>query len=216
MTASSDASARALNAEWAQMQHRAVPADWPQHPRSLGEVLAGIADDPDAVLGGLLLRNAAGDRLAGRVVLQALLGKLVLLAARDPVHSLGDYLAECWLRLASYPLRRRPRRIAANLVLDTRRAVWSDVAAPPPVDPARLESHGEPSGPGVAGLLRAATRLGLLDREAGACLFAVYGLGLRSHEAAHHLRISADLVRWRNARSIRRLAPHARSLVEVA
>ena len=64
--------------------------------------------------------------------------------------------------------------------------------------------------------LRAATGLGLIDRQAGACLYAVYGLGLRSHEAARQLRISPELVRWRNARSIRRLAPHAARLAAVA
>lgn len=216
MTSATDPSARKLNAEWAYLQQTAVPSDWPQHPGTLGDVLAAVADDPDAVLADLLARHAAGDELAGRVVLQAMVGKLVLLAARDGAHQLGDYLAECWLRLGSYPLRRRPRRIAANLAMDTRRAVWAADAQTPLVDPAQLPEQAWPTTPGVTGLVRAATRLGLLDRDSGACLYAVYELGLRSHEAAQHLRISPELVRWRNARSLRRLAPHAARLVAVA
>lgn len=216
MSSRTDPSARALNAEWAELQGATVPGDWPEHPSSLGEVLAAIADDPDVALADLLARHAAGDALAGRVVLQAMIGKLVLLAARDSVHQLGDYVAECWLRLGSYPLRRRPRRIAANLAMDTRRAVWASEVQTLCVDPAQLPERAEPATPGVTGLVRAATRLGLLDPESGACLYAVYGLGLRSHEAAQQLRISPDLVRWRNARSIRRLAPYAARLVAVA
>ena len=86
----------------------------------------------------------------------------------------------------------------------------------PFVDLAQLSEQSAPRVVDVPSLLRAATGLGLIDRQAGACLYAVYGLGLRSHEAARQLRISPELVRWRNARSIRRLAPHAARLAAVA
>ena len=61
-----------LNREWGVLRHRQVPADWPE-AGTLGEVLGRIADDPDRLLGQLLARQAAGDRLAARVVLQAML-----------------------------------------------------------------------------------------------------------------------------------------------
>ena len=205
-----------LNREWVLLQHRAAPPGWVDGPATLADALAGIALDPDARLGDLLTRHTAGESLAGRVVLQAMLGKLVLFAAKDPRHDDADYVAECWVQLCRYPLARRPRRIAANLALDTRRALWSAEAAPVPLDPALLDDRAQPAELDLVGVIRTATTLGLIDRSAGACLVAVYCLGLRSHEAAQRLSISADLVRWRNARSIRTLAPHAAILAEAA
>lgn len=207
---------RSLNAEWSRLAAVPAPPEWPMPGADLGDVLAGIGADPDVRLGELLRRHAGGDRLAGRVVLQAMLGKLVWLAAEDARHGVGDYVAECWLRLAEYPLVRRPARIAANLALDTRRRVRAGDDLRPFVDLAQLSERSAPRVVDVATLLRTATGLGLIDRQAGACLYAVYGLGLRSHEAARQLRISPAMVRWRNARSIRRLAPHAARLAAVA
>ncbi|HMQ37014.1 MAG TPA: hypothetical protein PKE46_03195 [Micropruina sp.] len=207
---------RSLNAEWVRLGPLPVPDAWRSQARTLGELVAGIPDDPDARLGGLLRHHAAGDELAGRVVLQAMLGKLVRLAALDARHGVGEYVTECWLLLVDYPLDRRPSRIAANLAMDTRRAVRVADERRPSVDVAQLTELSAPVRLDVSRVLRAATRLGLIDRDAGACLYAVYGLGLHSHEAALHLRISPALVRWRNARSIRRLAPHASTLVAVA
>lgn len=211
-----DPCVRSLNAEWAELQLLPAPVEWGAPAITIADVLAGIAHDPDARLGALLRCHAAGDALAGRVVLQAMLGKLVRLAARDPRHGVGEYVTECWLRLAGYPLRGRPRRIAANLAMDVRRAVWASDERRPSIDVMHLADRSLPARLDVSRVVRAATRLGLIDRDAGACLYAVYGLGLRSHEAAEHLRISPALVRWRNARSIRRLAPHAATLAAVA
>ena len=101
------------------------------------------------------------------------------------------------------------QRIAANLALDTRRSVWAGEQPTVSLDPQVLNDLAHSAGPDAITVIRNATRLGLIDRSAAACLVAVYCLGLRSHEAAQRLSISADLVRWRNARSIRRLAPHA-------
>lgn len=206
---------RSLNHEWAELARAPVPHSWAWSAEVLGDALAAISDDPDARLGELLRRCAGGDQLAGRVVLQAMLGKLVRLAAEDVWHGVDEYVAECWLGVATYPLARRPRRIAANLAMDTRRRVRAGDDRRPAVAPATSGDGIVATALDVPGVVRAATSLGLIDRAAGACLYAVYGLGLRSHEAARELRISADLVRWRNARSIRRLAPHAAILAAV-
>lgn len=202
----------ALNREWSQLCTQVVPLHWEVNAGTVAEVLAAIPGQPDQVLGVLLRHRSEGDELAGRVVLQAMLGKLVLLATHDPHHSAADYVTECWVQLCRYPLARRPRRIAANLALDTRRALWSSPAPPLTIDPAVLDGVAPPPTVDTVAMIRAATRLGLIDRPAGACLVAVYCLGLRSHEAAARLAISPELVRWRNARSIRRLAPHAAAL----
>lgn len=110
-------------------------------------------DSKDAALAALL-RRAQTDPSAGRLILQALLPGLKHLAARlirdrrarEEVWS--TLLAAVWERIYSYPLLRRPQRIAANLLLDTRLALrqerelgrkWSacqvaleDLPLPPP------------------------------------------------------------------------------------
>lgn len=80
-----------------------------------------------------LLRQARSDPLAGRVVLQALLPGLKRLAGRllfeagerEELWSL--LLAHLWVGLRSYPVERRPRRVAANLLLDAAHATLADL-----------------------------------------------------------------------------------------
>lgn len=80
----------------------------------------------DAVLRALLAR-ARSEPIAGRLLLHALLPGLKALARRalagaDEREELWSaLLAIAWERIRSYPLERRPRRIAANLLLDTLR-----------------------------------------------------------------------------------------------
>jgi hypothetical protein len=86
------------------------------------------ASSRDQLLVGLLEQAQDGDRLAGRVVLQAMLPAAVRLAqaitSRPDV--LGDrdeacavVLATLWQVIATYPVARRQDRVAANLYLDT-------------------------------------------------------------------------------------------------
>ena len=84
---------RRMDGEWAALQEDATAVDacrrWASGTAVLAgcgtpaEVLARVGAAPDAVLGHLLRQAAAGDRLAGRVVLQALLPKVVRMAARS-------------------------------------------------------------------------------------------------------------------------------------
>jgi DNA-directed RNA polymerase specialized sigma24 family protein len=74
-----------------------------------------------------LVRIAAEESLAARVVLHALMpglkriaGRVLLdLSERDELWAL--LLAHAWERIRRYPLARRPQRIAANILLDTLR-----------------------------------------------------------------------------------------------
>lgn len=202
-----------LNAEWDRLRCEAVPDRWRlAGVATLDHVLQAVRSSPDESLGRLIAAQASGDSLAGRVVLQAMLGKLILMAARDAAHSIDDYVTECWVRIGTYPLQRRPRRIAANLAWDTRRAVRADASAELPSD-LTVMPHVPSAEPTVSSVLSAAVDSGLIDAGTARCLYAVYGLGLPSHEAGQRLRISPALVRWRNAKAIRRLAPHAGQLV---
>ena len=89
--------------------------------------------EKDGVLRALLARSRT-DPLAARVVLQALLPGLKGLARRifldaDDVEQLWQLLlASAWEQIRTYPLERRPRRIAANLLLDSMRATLDELA----------------------------------------------------------------------------------------
>jgi hypothetical protein len=121
-----------LNREWAALV--TAPATAPaltQWPRAcpeltgvstLGDVLALVArsvpPDRDAVLLALVERAQAGDALAGRTVLQAMLGKAVRVAGtvarRDDVRgdreeALARAVAALWQALAPCPGRGEPR-----------------------------------------------------------------------------------------------------------
>ena len=221
-----------LNAEWERLrgESRQTVAAWARrHPPlagclDLNDLLARTWRDPDAVLGVLLAEAEAGCRLAARVVLQAMLGKLVRMAGRDPAAGIDDYVAAIWCRICTYPLAARPRRIAANLALDTLKAVlqerrWllrGEVTPWPPdrfLDAVGPDPEDEPTGEGV---IAAAGALGLVDGTAQSVLRAVYCEGLPGREAAVRLGMSPGMVRLRCHKAVGRLAAHAALLAEVA
>jgi hypothetical protein len=101
---------------------------------TLDDVLSLVADADadatvrDAVLLALIEAAQAGDALAGRTVLQTMLGKAVRVAGtvarRDDVRgdqeeALARAVAALWQAIATYPVALRPARVAANLALDT-------------------------------------------------------------------------------------------------
>jgi DNA-directed RNA polymerase specialized sigma24 family protein len=95
-------------------------------PATLVRFLRGPAAsaEKDAVLCGLLAR-ARSESLAGRVVLEAMrpgllrLAGRILVDAREREEMWSLLLAVAWEEIRDYPLERRPRRVAANLLLDT-------------------------------------------------------------------------------------------------
>ena len=232
-----------LNQEWAGLAdgHRGTVAAWAErHPAlsgcgDLGSVLAAVRGRPDDVLGALLAEVASGDTVAGRTVLQAMLGKLVRMAQRDRLGGVDDYVAAMWCRIDRYPLDRRPSRIAANLALDTlkdvlaeRRANTAQLVTPWPPErftAARLrsETSGRRLGEaaqiadlGVTEVVTAARRLGLIDPPTGAVLLSVYRDGLTSRQAGERHRTSSEMVRYRCSQAVRKLAQHSAALAEAA
>jgi len=103
----------------------------------LAEVLGACGDDrtvPDAladvVLASVIGRAVGGDRLAARVVLQRVVPALMRRAAgrsKRTEKALGDlfddFVAAAWVVICEYPLDRRPRKIAVNVIRDTEKAV---------------------------------------------------------------------------------------------
>lgn len=245
----------ALNAEWDDLDrdrllaahNRAVVAQWASDNPVLsgcgnpGAVLEAIRADPDPVLAALIaihqsLRapgSGAEDHLAGRIVLQAMLGKIVTMAGKDSRHAVEDYVGQLWARIDSYPLARRPRRIAANLALDTLKAVTHDTdGRDMPVTADELELAGlghtvTTAGPGLSDIdevadltvhrvLRTAHLLGLIDEPTRRLLLSVYAEGLTSADAATRHGLTPATVRFRCSKAIRRMAQHAMTIAEAA
>jgi len=187
-----------LNAEWATLRDRAP--DWPcPHGATLAAVLAAVRAAPDPVLADLIAACQAGSALAGRTVVQAFLGKLILLAAGDRRIRADDAVAALWLRVARYPLDRRPRGLAVNLVLDTRKDVLAeqrDLALVP-----------RPPEPGVTAgaVLDEARDLRLAPPANLAVAASVYADGLSGARAADRHQLTPTAVRWRCHDTVRRL-----------
>lgn len=204
----------ALNAEW----HELLPTTkehlirWAAIEPALATaddpagLLALIRRDPDEALAALLRLGQTGDRLAHRVVLQAMLGMAVR-SCSERSEALPEAVSELWLAIAEYPLSSRPRAIAANLAWTVRRRLRA-AAAPLP----RPELPPPGGEPGAVGTLAEARRLGLIDELTHQTLWTVYVAGLTSAQAAALLACTPELVRWRCSRALRRLAGHAELL----
>ncbi len=93
----------------------------------------GPRAEKDAVLCALM-RRARLEPLAGRVVLQAMLPGLKKLAgrmlsdAREREELWSALMACAWERIRTYPVERRPRKVAANLQLDCLRGTLRSLA----------------------------------------------------------------------------------------
>ncbi|MFV0406570.1 MAG: RNA polymerase sigma factor [Propioniciclava sp.] len=210
---------RELDADWAALLPSTcpVPITWVADCQELAavatldDIFFAIWKYPDAIMLALLRRQRAGDTLAGRTVLQAMLPKAVRLAIRDPEASLSDVIALMWERISTYPLERRPQRIAANLALDTLKSV---VAARARSTHMLISGAGdEENDPCASEVIEAGARLGLIDPRTQRTLEYVYLGGRSSRAAAVELGVSSDLVRWRCSRGVRALRQHRQELL---
>lgn len=232
----------ALNAEWTELQHghcETVRRWSARHPaladcRDLEQVLASTRRDGDAVLGALISEGHSGDDLAARVVLQAMLGKVVRMASGDVSATVDDYVVAIWCRIRSYPLSARPTKIAANLALDALKAVrrehqWTArgmsvtlLGDEGVLDRLHYEARsraGLDHDPGTLtanGVIATAGRLGLIDVASRNVLLSVYAEGLSGRAAADRHGTTPDMIRYRCSRTVRRLALHSARLAAAA
>ena len=171
------------------------------------EALERARREGDPWLGRLIAGAQAGDELAGRCVVQAVLGRLAGIAARDGRLSLDELVGAVWLRVLSYPLDRRPRAITTNLVLDARKDALRELR------PLALVEATQPRRHAVAArLLQDAVRIGVIDPGIGEVMSSVYVLGLSGEAAAQRHGVTPTTVRWRCSAGMRRLA-QARELL---
>lgn len=212
-----------LDDEWNRIADFSPAAfDWSE--LAVADTLDGLVEqvriEPDRLLGALIERGRGHDpraTTARLVVLRCLLGTLISLSGRDRI-PLEEYLVECWLRIAEYPLERRPRSIAANLWMDTRKKLIADRVAARrqvAVEPHAFEvAQPEPLDPTceVEQVLVEADSRGLIDADTRELLSTVYRDGLSGQEAALRHGTTVDLVRWRCSKAVRRLSGHALEL----
>ncbi|MBB5789865.1 hypothetical protein [Jiangella mangrovi] len=137
-----------LNAEWARLC--AAPASAHAVARwripsvtAPADLELAVRRDADGVLLALLRRGQDGDALALRSVFQLMLGKAVRIAAthagRDSRAALEQAaVTALWTVVASYPVARRPVKVAANIAMDTLRLTVDELAH---------QRHETPAGP---------------------------------------------------------------------
>jgi hypothetical protein len=147
--------------------------------RTLGEVQRFTESSPpagaDLVLVALVRRAVEGDQLAARALLQLLLPGVRRLA--QTWWSLGDReereaaaVAAVWDRIVSYPLARRPGKVAANILLDAAgmlRGQVRDTRMVVSLDEAGESTTEEPVHPAedLLEVLTDAVENGLITRE---------------------------------------------------
>jgi DNA-directed RNA polymerase specialized sigma24 family protein len=166
-------------------------------------------------------------------VLQALLGRIIRMAGRDSWAGVGDYVAALWCQIQTYPLASRPVRIAANLSMDTLKAVhaeprWLRHGEVTPWPPEAFWDERAGGGADLAIrwaerpvlsaelVLRAGRERALIDDSTHALLLSVYVHELSGAEAAERHWISPASVRVRCSRAVRQLAAHSSELLAEA
>lgn len=176
---------------------------------------AGSSTRKDEVLCALL-RRARWESVAGRVVLEAMLPGLknlagrLLIDVRDREELWSVLLACAWERICSYPVQRRPRRVAANVLLDSMRATlatFSSARRDPAARAESLPSRAEalPESIGVDALLDAAISAGAITRDEAELILATRVDGAQLSVLARSRGVSSDTLRHRRGRAERRL-----------
>lgn len=173
----------------------------------------------DAVLRALLACSRV-DPLAARVVLQAVRPGLKGLARRifldaDDVEQLWQLLlASVWEQIRTYPLERRPRRIAANLLLDSMRATLNELArerrrrAELPARPVVPDAAAATPMPDVETLLARGVAAGAISADEAELILRTRIDEEPLASAAREFGVSYNVLRVRLQRAERRLLLH--------
>jgi DNA-directed RNA polymerase specialized sigma24 family protein len=168
----------------------------------------------DRILAALADR-AGTDTLAARALLHAILPGLRALASTHHWVAPGDELeativAIAWHHIRSYPIANRPRRIAANLLLDTGHHLRHDVPRPAPTVPLEVindlpsaPTHG--SGHELTELVCEAVASGWLQPDRAELILRTRVLGQPIAVIAEQLGYPIDTIRHRRRRAERAL-----------
>lgn len=198
-----------LNQEWE--DRRWDPADWMVGSPPLEAVLQTIGLDPDHMLCELIRACQNGYAAAGRVIVQALLPKLILMSRTFPFPPVDNLVSALWIRISRYPLHHRPKSVAANLLLDAKKDVLAENRAAPAAT-VTADPGTDLTAPQV---LAAARDLHLATPESLAIVEMVYVEGMPKDRVAQLYSISADAVRQRCSDTVKRLRKHRDLLLEL-
>lgn len=181
----------------------------------------------DAYL-SLLVKVASHDELAARIVLQRIMPGIVSIAVRRAPITAGGLtgsfdlaVSAAWLVIRQYPIDRRPRRVAANVLMDIEYLAYvrdsrlksarnESVLHPEAMlgaESSRLRSGDSPLDPvaeetGFDLLLHSLAACGLSDRDLQ--MLRAVGYGVNSTEASMVLGISPRSVRNRRENALER------------
>lgn len=176
---------------------------------------AGSSGRKDEVLCALL-RRARWEPVAGRVALEAMLPGLknlagrLLIDVRDRDELWSALLACAWERIRTYPVERRPRRVAANVLLDSMRGTLAAFASARRDPAARAENlpgyaEARSESGGVDALLDAAISAGAITPDEAELILATRVDGLPLSTLARSEGLRCDTLRHRRGRAERRL-----------
>lgn len=180
------------------------------------QVLAAIRSQPDEVLIFLISHAQAGSLVADYLLARTMAPKLRQMASRDPDAEFDDYLTQLWMRIHTYPIAYRTQRVAANLALDTLKAVVSQRAPRQELLADQVVEWGPVTNevPGLGrDLLAAAQQIGLIDALTAGILASVYIDGLSGRQAARRHHTSPHMIRYRCSTYVRRMANQRQALL---
>ena len=186
-------------------------------------VRSAAPEDADRILLALVERALAGDQLSARTLLQLLLPGTRNLARRwwalgDADERAAAAVTAVYHRIRTYPLERRPGRVAANILLDAarelRRAVPRVVATPTADPTVHVRGHADAaaSHPAaeLAEVLSEAVHAGVLDLGDAQLIARSRIAGHRVADIARHHHLGTRALWDRHQRAERRLAAAAR------
>jgi len=207
MSATACAIVTQLNDEWEEIRWNR--AEWLTPAPTLDDVLTSIRFNPDRILTDLIMACATGYRDAGRVIVQALLPKLVLMSRTYPYPGVEHLASALWIRISTYRLDRRPASVAANLILDAKKDVLNENRAIADL-PSMTTGEDDVTADQV---LEAARTLKIASDESLSIVEKVYVEELPRPQVAHLLNMTDDALRQRCSDTVRRLRDHRDLLI---
>jgi len=187
-----------LNCEWEDI--RFERAEWLTPSPSLDEVLTSIRFNSDRVLTDLIMACHMGHPQAGRIIVQALLPKLILMSRTYPCPSVEHLVSALWIRISTYRPDRRPTSVAANLTLDAKKDVVKEDREIPVLP--FLTAVNDMTADKV---LTTARSLRLATEESLAIVEKVYVDELPRNQVAQLLDMTDEALRRRCSDTVRRL-----------
>jgi hypothetical protein len=165
-----------------------------------------------------LLRRAPSDGLAARTVLQAVMPGLKSLMSAyqvtgEPEEVSTAVVEAAFERIRRYPCDRRPARVAANLLHDTRQILWraslrerSLSVATEPITEATMERMADlPPSPSatdeLVDLVAEAVRLGHVERSGARLILLTRVLDASVEDLAKEMDVKAQTLRKRRHRA---------------